>query len=371
MQEICCLLGHGWDTVACMSPAAVSAEVDVNPGLTCHDYPRAAGDSPNAAYRQAAQELFAEVARECNIPVPSSGKVLAHISTLCKADPKTKLAKSILLSAKTVPLDYTQRDTEEDHAVKLLQRALAAPHPPPVRRSSTKKIHLTAPLIGLVEGLLYGDATVGEALKWGNFGLGTLNGLDGEVVILDGQAYQQGAEGASVLIDPSAQTPFMCTTSFDKQQAISLELPMPLDWSGLQQALQEQFLSANVFYALLVEGMFTEMRARSVRKQATGRPLAAVAREQAVFELEEQEGSLIGFWSPPFMGSAVTVPGFHLHFLSADRQRGGHVLEAKLLRGTAYIQPVYHAETDIPKSLEFLKADLSRDPAADIEQAEK
>ncbi len=70
------------------------------------------------------------------------------------------------------------------------------------------------------------------------------------------------------------------------------------------------------------------------------RPLAAVAREQAVFELEEQEGSLIGFWSPPFMGSAVTVPGFHLHFLSADRQRGGHVLEAKMLRGTAYIQPV-------------------------------
>ena len=58
----------------------------------------------------------------------------------------------------------------------------------------------------------------GEALKWGNFGLGTLNGLDGEVVILDGQPYQQGAEGASVLVDPSAQTPFMCTTSFDKQQ---------------------------------------------------------------------------------------------------------------------------------------------------------
>ncbi len=59
-----------------------------------------------------------------------------------------------------------------------------------------------------------------------------------------------------------------------------------------------------------------------------------------MFELEQQQGSLVGFWSPPYMGTALTVPGFHLHFLSADKERGGHVLDAKLLQGTAYIQPV-------------------------------
>ncbi len=68
----------------------------------------------------------------------------------------------------------------------------------------------------------------GEALQYGNFGLGTLNGLDGEVVVLDGQAFQQGAEGASVTVPPSALTPFMCTTNFDKQQVEACVLRQPL-----------------------------------------------------------------------------------------------------------------------------------------------
>ncbi len=83
-------------------------ETPVNPCLPCNDYPRAAGDGANGIYRQAAQELSSLLAGICGITLPSNGKLLAQISTLCKADPKTKLAKSILLSAKTIPLDDTQ-----------------------------------------------------------------------------------------------------------------------------------------------------------------------------------------------------------------------------------------------------------------------
>ena len=83
-------------------------EVEVNPGLVCNDYPRAGDEGANAMFRQAAQELTALLAGMCDIPTPSSGKYLSQISTLCKADPKTKQAKSILISAKTIPLDDAQ-----------------------------------------------------------------------------------------------------------------------------------------------------------------------------------------------------------------------------------------------------------------------
>lgn len=264
-------------------------------------------------------------------------------------------------------------DSELDYVRKVLQAALTplALAAPLRQKRPSRKLHFTAPIVGLVEGLLFGDTTVAEALQFGNFGLGTLNGLDGEVVILDGQPFQQGADGSSVPVPPSARTPFMCTTAFDKAQATRLELPLRLDWPGLHMALQQEFPSANLFYAILVEGTFEHLRARAVRKQTTGRPLAAVAREQAVFELHGEEGWLVGFWSPPYMGHALTVPGFHLHFLSRDKARGGHVLEGVMLRGSAYIQPVYHAETDLPKSHDYLAADLTRDPAADLEAAEK
>lgn len=70
------------------------------------------------------------------------------------------------------------------------------------------------------------------------------------------------------------------------------------------------------------------------------RPLLAVAKEQFVYEFKDVSGSLLGFWSPQYFGSSLTVPGFHLHFLSTDKQHGGHVVDVLMQQGTAYIQPV-------------------------------
>lgn len=62
---------------------------------------------------------------------------------------------------------------------------------------------------------------------------------------------------------------------------------------------------------------------------------------QVVFEFTQQEGMLVGFWCPAFVGSNLNVPGFHFHFLSTDKQRGGHVLQMELQAGaTAYLQEV-------------------------------
>ncbi|KAL4436758.1 hypothetical protein ABPG75_003897 [Micractinium tetrahymenae] len=245
------------------------------------------------------------------------------------------------------------------------------------RRSSSliqrdqSALHLTSPIMGLVEGLLSGETTVREALTRGDFGLGTLNLLDGEVVVLDGVAYQQTADGASREVDPAAKTPFMTLTRWRPEHCIALHLGCRHGWQELLEELEAHFPSPNLFYAVRIEGRFESMRARAVRKQAGNRPLAAVAKEQAVFELGAGSGTLVGFWSPAFVGSSLTVPGWHLHFLSGDKQQGGHVLQAVLQEGRALIQPLHHTDYDLPQDRAFLEADLTKDPTEQLEQAEK
>ena len=91
--------------------------------------------------------------------------------------------------------------------------------------------------------------------------------------------------------------------------------------------------------------------------------------EQVEFSFNSIHGELVGFWTPDFMGS-VTVPGFHLHFLSTDKSHGGHLLDCSLDSGTLWLQPIDQLVLDLPHSIEYLKADLTKDTLADLNKAE-
>ncbi|EFN55738.1 hypothetical protein CHLNCDRAFT_134073 [Chlorella variabilis] len=271
-------------------------------------------------------------------------------------------------------LAHAQCQTFEEQVVAELRRSvsrLSGISCDRLARDQSSELHLTSPIIGLVEGLLTGETTIGEVLCKGDFGIGTLNHLDGEVVILDGVAYQQGWQGRCRLVDDAEKTPFMTVTRWQPGRAVTVPLSARMDRAQLLAELERHFPSPNLFYAIRLTGRFESLRARSVKKQKVDRPLVAVAKDQAVFELGAGSGTLVGFWSPPFMGSALTVPGFHLHFLSEDKMQGGHLLEAVLLEGEAQIQALHHTDTDLPKTQTFLGADLTRDPAEDLESAEK
>lgn len=259
-----------------------------------------------------------------------------------------------------------------------LKRYLAAPNlppkTPPVHRKNDSIVRITAPIAELVEGLLSGDTEVGEVLaSSGNFGLGTLNMLDGEVVVLDGVAYQQNADGKCAVVPHDRKTPWMMVTRFDPAQAGKVQLPKRMEWDELKAALLEDMPAKNAFIAVRVDGEFEHLELRAVRRQETNRPLAEVTREQALFNFGHGEkGTLVGFWSPEYFGHGMSPPGFHLHYISADRARGGHVLRAVTSPGcTVRLQPVYHFEQDIPASAEFQQANFGREGAADeLMQAE-
>ena len=60
----------------------------------------------------------------------------------------------------------------------------------------------------LMAGLMDGTETIEQILKHGTLGLGTLHGLDGEVIFLDGEAYQGRSDGVVVKLTGKETTPY-------------------------------------------------------------------------------------------------------------------------------------------------------------------
>lgn len=235
----------------------------------------------------------------------------------------------------------------------------APPRPP---------VFISAPIAALVEGLYREDTTIGALRAHGDFGLGTFNDLDGEMVFLDGIVYRLPPDGPATVVPDDVQTPFAVVTRFEGDAEERFDRPLGAD--DFEHALAGILPSRNLVYAIRVDGRFARIRARSVPKQANYRPLAEIAKVQTVFEFEDVEGTLVGFWTPSFLES-VHVPGFHLHFVTADRARGGHVLAAEPADVLVRLQHAPKVELGLPITLDFLTMDRTRDLAADIAAVER
>ncbi|MDX2165896.1 MAG: acetolactate decarboxylase [Deltaproteobacteria bacterium] len=219
----------------------------------------------------------------------------------------------------------------------------------------------------LVQGVYRGAVTVGQLLAHGDFGLGTFEGLDGEMIVCDGTAYQVRGDGsvrAAALQDAS---PFALVTHFAAEHSFAVAHCAQLE--TLLAAIDPARGSPNVFYAIRVDGRFDAVHTRAMCRTAEGVPLVAAAAHQPEFHLREVAGTMVGFWAPPFT-RALEVPGYHLHFIAASRDAGGHVLDCSGGDLRVQIQEVRDLRVALPANEAFLRADLSGDPAADLAQAE-
>ena len=235
-------------------------------------------------------------------------------------------------------------------------------------RSKDSLLYICAPLNALVEGIYEENIHFDEILKHGNFGIGTFDDLDGEMVLLDGSIYQITAEGRVNRIDDPAATPYAMVTFFHPK--LFAELDSEMQYGRFLHWLDGLLPSPNIFYAIRIEGDFTSVKARSVPKQSNYRPLADVVTEQSNFHFENIRGTLSGFYTPEFM-SSLSVPGHHLHFLSADIACGGHLIACTPRRVRAGIQPIHRLELNMPLTTDYLKLNFHRDLGKDIDKIEK
>lgn len=219
----------------------------------------------------------------------------------------------------------------------------------------------------LVEGVYDGCVRVGELLEHGDFGLGTFDGLDGEGILLDGRCWQARADGSVLPAPADALAPFWVATRFQSDQTTTVSAVA--SWADLIARLDALRSNANLFVALRIRGVFERIRYRVACKTQSGVDLVQATASQATFDLQQVSGTLVGFWTPGY-ARTINVPGYHLHLLSDDHQHAGHVLELKAEQLEVALHQESHLQLVLPETPAFLKADLSRDPAAALAKAD-
>ena len=219
----------------------------------------------------------------------------------------------------------------------------------------------------IVEGLFQGCVSVADLRRHGDLGLGTFEDLDGEMILLDGHCYQARADGSVREAGDDELTPFASVVNFAADFVTEVEGIS--SWSELTAHLDGLRTSANGLVAIRAAGTFTSLDLRAACRHASGTDLVTATADQGLFHYENMRGTLVGFWSPEYTKS-IAIAGYHIHFISDDRQHGGHVLDLVVDRLPLEIQQVTDIHLAIPETKEFLEADFSRDPMQALAEVE-
>jgi acetolactate decarboxylase len=227
----------------------------------------------------------------------------------------------------------------------------------PEEVESAHTVFQTSTLDALLGGAFDGDMTFAELAERGDLGLGTLDGLDGEMIALDGAFFQAGVDGSVRPVGPEERTPFavVCRFSVD----VEARLEGPLEHHELLARLDALVGGESPCYAVRIDGHFDRVRARSVpRQRRPYPPLSEVVAHQVEFDFHELEGSMVGFRFADY-AQGLNVPGYHLHVISADRTRGGHVLDSRTAWAEVRLDHSSDLHVELPAGVEWSQPDTS------------
>jgi acetolactate decarboxylase len=229
-------------------------------------------------------------------------------------------------------------------------------------------IYQTSTIGALMEGIYDGNMTFKELKNHGDFGLGTINNLDGEMIALNDTFYQVKSDGKVYKLDELQKTPFAVVTTFSEDFSLTAE---NADIKKLEKIINKNIPSKNLFYAISITGKFSYVKTRSVPGQSKPYPrLVEATKNQAVFEYKNLEGTLIGFRIPDY-ANGINVGGYHFHFLSNDRNSGGHLLDCVLKEGKISIDQKMNILIGLPSTADFYNVNLSSDKQQEIIKIEK
>ena len=222
----------------------------------------------------------------------------------------------------------------------------------------------------LMQGVFDGVQPVGELKKHGDFGIGTFNALDGEMIVLDGTVYQVKADGKVYPVLDNATTPLATVTHFNSDFPVTTGRPM--NFSEFTFDMSSRLPSQNMIYAVRMHGTFPKMKVRAIPAQQKPYPtLTDAAKNQSVYTYTNTTGTVVGFYTPIFF-KGLNVAGFHLHFLSDDRVTGGHILDFTVPANATVeydITPAF--AMPLPTSGAFTGVDLSQDLTKELAKVEQ
>lgn len=227
---------------------------------------------------------------------------------------------------------------------------------------AVNEIYQYSVIPALMSGLSSGTSSISisDLLRHGSFGIGTFENMDGEMVVIDGIAYQLKADGSIKAVSGDTKVPFAMVTRFKASQSHSASFRSKED---IEKAISEALPNArNTFALVKVTGTFKKMKVRAIPAQEyPGQLLSELAKKQSVHEYENVKGSIVGLRSPAW-SSGVSVVGLHAHFIDDERTIGGHILEMST-DGDVEIGFAACTKVNIhlPESEEFGSRDLDLD----------
>ena len=232
----------------------------------------------------------------------------------------------------------------------------------------SKMLYMSSPINALLEGFYRDDVTIATLKTKGDFGIGTFNNLDGEMVALNGRFIRLDLDGQAHVVTDDMKTPFSTVCHFAPM--LTDEIADPVTYEQFTVQLRRMLPSDNMFYAIHMEGRFRTVITRSVPRTENYRPLSEATDHQKVRRFDQVSGHLVGFYTPGFVPS-VNVPGYHFHFIDEAFTAGGHLLSCEPEHLQIRLQIFYSMELSLPKTLDYLTAAFTRDAVKDLEKAER
>ena len=226
-------------------------------------------------------------------------------------------------------------------------------------------------LQSLAQGYFDGVVTVGEMKARGDTGIGTFDALNGEMIVLDGVVYRALEDGTIEIPQDSETVPYAAVTFIDTDETHSLSRISRMD--ALQSVLSGAVSARgrNLFCMTLITGSFSLVRVRSEAGQEKpyGELNVVLAEQQKEYVLENVRGTMVGLFCPDYM-RGLNSPGWHFHFITEDRTRGGHVLQVSINEAEAVLDMTPGFAMLLPEDPVFHALDLSRNMDEAIRQAE-
>lgn len=214
--------------------------------------------------------------------------------------------------------------------------------------------------------------TVDKLLQEGDTGLGTFEDVNGEMIVMDGNCYRADQNGNVSVVAPETGVPFAAVAKLYGEQQFQLE-NMP-DITAIRTELTrkiEEVFGLNSMHIVRIDGEFEKVDARSEAPYRSHHITLkeVLSQTQEAFIFENIRGSLVGVYFPDYM-DGINMPGWHLHFLSEDRSKGGHVFDVSLREGEAKVDKITNIYINLPNEAAFDTYSLKQDLQEEIKSVE-
>ncbi|MBR5088371.1 MAG: acetolactate decarboxylase [Ruminiclostridium sp.] len=238
------------------------------------------------------------------------------------------------------------------------------------------KIFQVSTLQALALGYSRAVINVGELMRHGDIGLGTFEDVNGEMIVVDGHCYRADEKGDVSEADGEIGVPFSSVTFFKEDRFCEIGGADSIEkLKGLLDLRIEENYGLNSMHIVRIDGSFRRVSARSESGYRAHHVTLkdALSETQKDFFFDDINGTLVCVYYPDYMDS-INASGWHLHFISEDRKKGGHVFDVSMERGTAYFDKITNIEITLPHEPAFdtyaLKG-ASKDEIKSVEQGKK